>query len=442
MAARTLHSWALAPVVSACCAVAMSGFTQVVNRPPSVRVSPDRPVRLGAGDAPAIEPHLAIDPDNDQHWLAGVFLAERLGDPRVAPPQGTLTCVSLTSHDAGATWARHDFGVRNCVDPWVALLPNGRAVFLALSGSELLLFRSTDGGKTWEAQAHSFGHGFDHGTLGVDAVRQRLYVVAHRTNGDRGAAVFVTHSRDGGVTFERATETISTNLPTFPANPVILSTGSLVVPYSSYARFAVRSEPGPLDLSWSIRSEDAGSTLSIPAYIGDCAGHWSVTAIDESRGPYRDRIYWTCWDRANRTIYLFRSEDGGRSWAPPAVVATGSVQNAMVAVNRNGVVGVAWYDARNDPRGYRGTFRCQHIFFTASADGGRTFLPDVRVSSAENCPDTLGNGEAGRRWVAGGDYFGLATTSDGAFRLLWTDSRDGRYQLRTATVGTEGVTAK
>jgi hypothetical protein len=106
----------------------------------------------------------------------------------------------------------------------------------------------------------------------------------------------------------------------------------------------------------------------------------------------------------------------------------------MVAVNNQGVVGIAWYDGRDDPRGYRSVFRCQHVYFTASLDGGRTFLPGVKVSEAENCPDTPRNAEAGRRWVAGGDYFGLAAEAAGAFRLLWADSREGIYQLRSSTV--------
>jgi hypothetical protein len=36
--------------------------------------------------------------------------------------------------------------------------------------------------------------------------------------------------------------------------------------------------------------------------------------------------------------------------------------------------------------------------------------------------------------VAGGDYFGLAAAADGSFRLLWADSRDGIYQLRSSSV--------
>ena len=40
----------------------------------------------------------------------------------------------------------------------------------------------------------------------------------------------------------------------------------------------------------------------------------------------------------------------------------------VVEVNRDGVVGVAWYDRRRDD-----TRRCWELFFTSSSDGGETF---------------------------------------------------------------------
>jgi len=174
-----------------------------------------------------------------------------------------------------------------------------------------------------------------------------------------------------------------------------------------------------------------------------CARGFPELAADASGGPYRDRLYWICRDRDHEHIYLTSSSDHGESWTAPTVVNQGSgrspsAQNAVIAVNREGVLGISWYDARNDPRGYREIFRCQEVFFTASLDGGRTFLPEVKVSTGENCPDTPANGEAGRRWPEGGEYHGLTATADGRFQVLWADSREGIYQLRTATIRVDG----
>jgi hypothetical protein len=246
--------------------------------------------------------------------------------------------------------------------------------------------------------------------------------------------VFVARSPNGGETFDEPTRVTASGLPTFALSPIVLSDGRLVVPFSNRARSNTGTESRPLDLSWSVTSHDGGATFSPPRFISDCGARWSGTAVDDTTGPYRDRIYWTCWDRPAEKLLLFASSDGGQSWLNPTVVARGYVQNGVVVVNRAGVMAVAWYDGRNDPRGYRSVFRCQAIFFTVSLDGGRTFLPDVKISSAENCPDTPANAEAGRRWVAGGDYFGLVAASDSRFHLLWADSRQGIYQLRTSTV--------
>ena len=67
---------------------------------------------------------------------------------------------------------------------------------------------------------------------------------------------------------------------------------------------------------------------------------------------------------------------------------------------------------------------CQDLYFVASRDGGLTFLPPRRVS---NMP-----------CAAFGDYFGMITTPDGRFRLLWPEVRGGMSQLRTVIVEVEG----
>ena len=105
-----------------------------------------------------------------------------------------------------------------------------------------------------------------------------------------------------------------------------------------------------------------------------------------------------------------------------------------MAVNHKGVVAVAWYDARSDGRTIKGDFRRQEIFFTASVDGGRTFLPEVKVSTKPSCPATPQNVETALRFPAGGEYTGLAAAPDGSFRLLWSDSRSEIYRLYTAKV--------
>jgi hypothetical protein len=103
-------------------------------------------------------------------------------------------------------------------------------------------------------------------------------------------------------------------------------------------------------------------------------------------------------------------------------------------VNSDGIVAIAWYDARNDRSTIKGNFQCQEVFLSASLDGGTTFLPEVKVSTKPTCPAGPRNVATALRFPAGGEYMGLAASSDGSFRLLWSDSRTDIYRLYTATV--------
>ena len=142
-------------------------------------------------------------------------------------------------------------------------------------------------------------------------------------------------------------------------------------------------------------------------------------------------------------VMLWSSADRGETWSEAVTVTGGgarfSVRNAMVAVNKDGVVGVSWYDGRNERNRTKQMFQCLDLYFAASFDGGRTFAPETRVSTESSCGDSPDNGGAKYRWPAGGDYHGLVARSDGAFQILWADSRSGRYRLRTATVSPSGA---
>jgi hypothetical protein len=74
-----------------------------------------------------------------------------------------------------------------------------------------------------------------------------------------------------------------------------------------------------------------------------------------------------------------------------------------MAVNSTGVLGVAWMAGRP-------AVPCHELWFTASMDGGRSFLPPERLS-VPACPSAV--------WSTSGDYFGLASSSTGQFHVLW-----------------------
>jgi hypothetical protein len=408
-----------------------------------IQVGVDRRLSIGADGFATIEPHLAAHPRNAVHLIAGVAVITK-------PDITERFCAALTSFDAGRTWARHKFPVKECLDPWVTIRRDGSAVFAMLSGSELLTFHSADGGRTWSERPVSFGRRHDHGTLAADttqgAFAGSVYAVSLQIVRDsleaRRFAAFVARSSDAGVTFEEPARVIISNLQMNPMNPVVLSDGVLVVPLSDYGRTTADGEFSWLarGRDWVVTSSDGGRTFSAPSFVTEsCARSFPQLAVDASAGPFRDRLYWVCNDSTLQSIYLHHSADRGERWSDPVLVNQNSgpmphVRNAVIAVSRVGVVGISWYDARNDRDGSEGEYRCQEVFFTASMDGGLTFLPEEKVSSAKNCANQPGNGQVARRWPAGGDYHGLAAAADGRFHVVWADNRDGIYQLRTAVV--------
>jgi hypothetical protein len=422
---------------------------------PTITVGEDRAVSIGASSYSIIEPHLVINDKNPKHLLAGVALIGHISDPRSpAAVPDVHSCAAIASFDGGKIWTRHDFPEKECLDPWVALLPDGSAVFSGLSEAKTFTYRSADGGRTWSNKAVIVASASDHETMIVDKSSSRfsgdLYVVtSHRPAGmaNRKGAL-VARSEDGGASFLPPTTILPFNLQIVPMNPAILSDGALVVPYVAFNRRSAAGGSKTFDnaLAWVSLSSDGAKTFSMPLFVTNiCGSGFSELAADTSTGAFKDRLYWVCNDRARRHVYAVHSADRGETWSEPLVLDRSPSNNPLavhpvVAVAPDGIVGISWYDARNDPREYAGAMRCKDLYFTASSDGGKSFSEPVKVSAKESCSATPENGEAGMRWSAGGDYHGLAATGPGKFQLLWASSRDRRYELRTAEI--QAVQAK
>ena len=147
------------------------------------------------------------------------------------------------------------------------------------------------------------------------------------------------------------------------------------------------------------------------------------------------------------------SKNKGNVWTEPKLVNPdapewSSQYQPMVFVNDKGILGLMWFDTRASNKGDR-----YQLYFTASVDGGESFLPAVLVSSALSFPATeinltpshlfgLDSGQsinvrtlsAYTRWGDGGDYMGLTATADGIFHPFWADSRGRSFQIWTCPI--------
>ena len=275
-----------------------------------------------------------------------------------------------------------------------------------------------------------------------------LYAVSARgwrgSSGKSRNAIHVARSTDSGASFLEPTHVVVSNLSYEAQNPAVMLDGTLLVPFADHHRPGSRRRL-ERQRDWLITSTDGGKTFTEPLLISESCngiGGWSSLAVDNSGGQFRDRIYHLCSGQQFDGIQFRYSEDRGEVWSDSTRVdrpgdVTPYARTPAIAVNNRGVVGVAWYDGRNDRSTIKGNFRCHEIYFAASLDGGKTFLPEVKISTQRSCPAAPKNVTTALRFPAGGEYMGLDTAPDGSFQLLWSDARNGVYQLYTATASVD-----
>lgn len=408
------------------------------------------------------EVHAAADPSRPGRIVVGSI---------VYPATNELTnTVVYASSDGGRTWRATLDGpaLESTGDPAVAF-GDGSAYYTASSlppgGGErtMRFFRSRDGGRTWSDTSTLTYTDRQYVTVDATGGRWHGRVYVHGNNRiPRGISdVVVFASTDGGRTFNGpgTREGFGRYTAQSMGSAVVRSDGTLVIVFSE-------SRDGGQVLN-ATTSVDGGQTLTPAVTIGAFVAGGSrkgddnnvnsqpILAIDATRGPFRDRLYVAWPDRRSgrSQILLSASSDGGRTWSPARIVNDNAPADTTdqfmptVAVNRDGVLGVTWYDRRGHPDNMGWDVR-----FTASLDGGESFAPSVQVSSAgttfgARIPWTGLRSATSRApggttlrvslntfTFLGGDTAGLAADADGTFHAVWVDNRTGVPQVWTAPV--------
>ena len=456
----TLHRLLSPPALAALLLLAACGGgggnsgQPVVNPPgvdpplPGVLASAASPVAAGCSggrssgtvyvDAEA-EPWLAASP-LDTHHLVGVWQQDRASDG------GARALVSAVSADGGASWSRSLLPLSRCggaaagtpgdhervSDPWVDIAADGTVFLmgLAFSGSsfspgsanQMLVLRSTDGGRHWGApvslqrdQAAAFN---DKNTLTADPTDARyVYAVWDRLDAAGNGPTLLARSIDGGLSWLPAeviyrpalaggvSQTIGNRIVVITDGP---ERGVLVNAFTQIDTLAGQSS-STLRVQ---RSTDHGATWAAPVTVAD---HRAVGTTDPATGQaVRDGaiipsvatgaggVLWLAWQDARFSgglrdaIAVSRSGDGGRSWTAPLAVNGDPAVAAFtptLRVRADGSVGLLHFDLRSN-----------------SADA-RTLLADLWLLSSHE----------GLRWTE--------TALARGFDLAWAPSVTGGYFL-------------
>jgi hypothetical protein len=447
-------------------AVVNAQSQQMIRISPNVLVSRD-------GEVAHVESHVAANPLNPRNLLGTAITF-------TSPGNGTET-KAYASFDGGWTWTDTYFPDQRqqaAWDPQVGFGVTGTAYLVAMtrksdiatssatdSDSALTFYRSEDGGRTWSKSVY-LGFNYDRNAILVDnsaggRFRGRVYVISNWSGrGTRPAELF--WSADDGRTFQGPVSTHCSQVE----YPLTLTDGTLWIPCSpenlQLHNLAKKTYGGMI--SW-----DGGETLtpfvgssnesrfSWETKPGEVSGHLStpVYAVDTSE-RHRDLIcaLWLEGKGKNAVhVMLKYSSDRGRTWSEPRKVATVPKEGTrqylpMATFNRDGVLGIIWFETL--PPGNT----LYDVFFTASLDGGASFLPPRRVTSESSKPDhpanrtRVGVGDvlkrpelpffsAYSRWKDAGDYTGLVADGDGVFHAFWPDARRGAFQLYTSRIAVE-----
>ena len=381
------------------------------------------------------EPTLTVDPHRHRHlvtaWMQDLYRGY----------------VAAYSTDAGARWRTSIVpGISACsgdpaayelaADPWLSTGPDGTTYLVGLSldlndvphpsgppflpfRSRLQVNRSTDGGRTWSAPSivvAGEGRLHDKPSLLADPNRPgHAYVVWTEfltPLGPPAEGISFSRTTDGGRTWSTPQHL------DFPAAPGTTPQGALVEPLpdgSLVVLTTVRAPNGRSDPHriHAMRSTDGGETWSSPSLVVEFPatdGRHSTPWSDPDSGVPVDAPEWAIsaavapvgtiyvtWRNAqtpsSANIALSKSTDGGTTWSAPITVASSGHQMFLpvVAVARNGTVGVTYYDDRRDVLG-RGGYT-NDFWFSHSRDGGATWREthvggpfDLRTSLLRRIP--------------------------------------------------------
>jgi len=314
------------------------------------------------------------------------------------------------------------------------------------------LEKSTDG-VTWSAPVAALGNGTTNiyfPWLAVDQNADSPYansVYVFGVNMAGPLQVLVSRSRDGGNTWTVAQLAADRpNQSTAEVNPS-MTVGKEGAVYAAWMHCATIGEyfcTNNTNYMVLSKSTDGGGTWSKPALVmpvhevpsacgcypfgaipnvDAAADNSPALGVDNSGGPYSGRLYATMfeWTGTQMRVIVIHSADGGTTWSKPVPVAPPTETHDQffpwLSISPNGLVGVSWFDRRNDPANIS-----YQAYAAISSDGGESFQQNVQLTTAFSNPDNSGYAQ-GVNFL--GHYSGNTWDGPNYFIAAWMDTSDG-----------------
>jgi hypothetical protein len=426
----------------------------------NVRVTMGDPPSDLATDSNTNEPHIAINPENPLHMVAG-------GND-YSTVRGDVWVGYYWTFDGGKSWNRSfipgwdgDFspdGIQSDLniyrltggtgDPVVAFGPGGEvymagiAFWRSMAGpNSIWVARSDDGGVTFPGDQIygdiTIGDGLaafhDKEWIAVDMNNGNVYVTWSLFSGLSRAQIAFTRSTNGGQSWTPPlplSETLNMELGNQGSQVVVGSDGRIHVTWIDFDR-------GVLRYTWSDNEGDSwGGPMDVcdvdPMDYESNNGTYRTPSlpsmkVDTSGSGTDGRVYvtWSDDSEGDPNVYMVISPDNGDTWEDPFRVNGEDSGNDQffptLAISPNGEVVVTYYDKREDPYN-----TMLDMYMSASTDGGQSFV-DFKITTEPfngnaGGGSPLGQATNGSAFI--GDYIG-SVASDEHVLTIWCDTRNG-----------------
>ncbi len=400
----------------------------------SVQVNVDALGQNIVGDA-ANEPSIAVDLNDSRRVAIGWRQFDTIASSFRQAGWGY-------SADGGVTWSADviEPGIFRS-DPILDSDAAGNFYYNSLSvpasNFRCDVFRSFDGGASWDAGAYAFGG--DKAWMAVDRSggpgTGHVYSNWNQQFSCCGPTSF-TRSTDGGDNYDGPIST--PQAPFWGTTAASVSGNVYVAGRNSVGTFQVAisttlSDPlAPPAFDTAVAFDLGGSmTASAGPNPGGLLGQvWVATA--PAAGPLGDEVYVLASVNPPGPdpldVHFVRSVDGGATWSAPVRVnddGAGAWQwFSTLSVAPNGRLDAVWADSRSDPGGFDSA-----LYYASSNDGGVTWSRNLAVSPSFD--PHLGWPQQNKL----GDYYDMVSEDD-LVHVAWAATFNGEqdvYYLRLLT---------